>query len=113
LQPDAFLLGCTAETVKLPADLAARIEGKSTLGRRGVAVHVTAGFVDPGFQGQLTLELKNLSRTKVFLYPGMLIAQMSVYRLTSPAVRLYGEATLGSHYQGQTGPTPAWGGPGV
>jgi dCTP deaminase len=109
LRPDAFLLGCTAEAVKLPADLAARIEGKSTLGRRGIAVHVTAGFVDPGFEGQLTLELKNLSRVGMFLRPGMLIAQMSVHKLSAPAANLYGAVGVGSHYQGQRGPTPAAG----
>lgn len=103
--PGQFILGHTMECIALPADLAARVEGKSTIGRLGLAIHVTAGFVDPGFQGQLTLELKNLSAMRhIQLRPGMPIAQISFHRLETPALRPYGHPELGSHYQGQMGP---------
>lgn len=108
LYPNQFLLGHTLEHLSLPAWLAARVEGKSSIGRRGIAIHVTAGFVDPGFEGQLTLELKNMSTTKQFqLWPGMLIAQISFHELSDAARRPYGHPDLGSHYQGQTGPEGA------
>lgn len=104
-----FLLAHTLETLRLPPDLAARVDGKSTIGRQGLAVHVTAGFVDPGFEGQLTLELVNHSQLKQFqLHPGMLIAQISFHTLDAVPRRPYGHPDLGSHYQGQTGPTGAW-----
>lgn len=107
LNPGVFLLGHTAETIGLSPALAARLEGKSTLGRRGLVVHVTAGFIDPGFRGQITLELANLSADPVWLEAGMRVSQLSVYRLSSPAAVPYGSAALGSHYQGQSGPVPA------
>lgn len=109
LYPNQFILGHTREFIRLPADVAARVEGKSTIGRQGLMIHVSAGFVDPGFEGELTLELKNLSTTKQFqLHSGMLIAQISFHQLLGPAVRPYGSPDLGSHYQGQTGPTAAY-----
>ena len=92
-----------AEYVELPDDIVARIEGKSSLGRLGLIVHATAGFVDPGFKGTLTLEITNLTRVPIKLYPGLLIAQLSFMTLDAPAERPYGSEELGSHYQGQTG----------
>lgn len=107
MEPGRFVLGHTRERFSLPAHLCARVEGKSTVGRRGVAVHVTAGFIDPGFCGQITLELKHHGILRhVKLWPGMLIAQISFHRIEYPQ-RLYGSAGLGSHYQGQSGATPA------
>jgi dCTP deaminase len=105
LRPGVFALGATMETVILPDDLAARIEGKSSLGRLGLMVHSTAGFIDPGFEGQLTLELSNVSPTPIVLRPTMRIGQLCLFRLSSPAERPYGTPGLGSRYQGQTGPT--------
>jgi dCTP deaminase len=102
------VLGCTMEYIRLPSTLAARIEGKSSVGRMGLAIHVTAGFVDPGFYGQLTLELVNHSGRPVFLKPGMRIAQMSFHTLSQLPRRVYGDPALGSHYQGQVGPTPSY-----
>lgn len=107
LEPHAFWLGCTLESFKIPDDLAVRVEGKSTWGRRGLMVHLTAGFIDPGFQGQITLEMFNVSDQPIKLLPGMRIAQLSFHKLSSPAQRPYGSPGLGSRYQGQTGPTPA------
>lgn len=108
MSPGQLLLGHTEEHFRIPAHLAARVEGKSSVGRRGLAVHVTAGFIDPGFNGQITLELVNHSQVKGFtLRPGLLIAQVTFHRLTDMPERLYGDPALGSHYQGQTGPTPA------
>jgi len=104
LQPGAFVLGTTKEWVRLPPDLVARVEGRSSLGRLAVVVHATAGFVDPGFEGTLTLELSNLGRMPVALRPGMRVCQIAVYQLSSPAERPYGPAR-GSKYQGQRGPT--------
>jgi dCTP deaminase len=99
------VLGHTVETVKIPNNLAVRVEGKSTWGRRGLMVHLTAGFIDPGFTGQITLELLNVG-TDMFLAPGDPIAQLSFHLLSSPARRPYGSPGLGSHYQGQMGPVP-------
>jgi dCTP deaminase len=106
LHPGEFVLGSTFERVTLGADLAGRLEGKSSLGRLGLLVHSTAGFIDPGFSGHVTLELSNASRLPIKLWPGMAIGQLCVLRMTSPAGRPYGSAGLGSHYQGQRGPTP-------
>jgi dCTP deaminase len=105
LQPHTFCLGSTVETVTLPDDIVARVDGKSSLGRLGLLVHATAGYVDPGWTGQLTLELSNQSQMPIALYYGMRIAQISFLRLTTPATRPYGSPGLGSKYQGQTGPT--------
>ena len=107
LEPGYFALGSTVETIRLPADYCARFEGKSTLGRIGLATHVTAGFIDPGFRGQITVELVNHSPRPVRLTPGMRIGQLCLMRMTLPCLRPYGTPGLGSHYQGQTGPTPA------
>jgi dCTP deaminase len=105
IHPGEFVLGVTEEYVELPDDIVARIEGKSSLGRLGLIVHATAGFVDPGFKGTLTLEITNLTRVPIKLYPGLLIAQLSFMTLDAPAERPYGSAELGSHYQGQTAAT--------
>ena len=107
LHPGEFVLGSTLEHIELPDDLVARLEGKSSLGRIGLVIHSTAGFVDPGWKGNLTLELSNLSRLPITLYVGMKIGQISYLRLTTPAERLYGSSSLGSKYQGQTEPTPS------
>ncbi len=101
IHPGEFCLGRTLEWVELPDDVVARIEGKSSLGRLGLIVHATAGFCDPGWRGTLTLELNNLTRVPIKLYPGLLIAQLSFMTLDAPALRPYGSAKLGSHYQGQ------------
>ena len=105
LHPNEFVLGSTLEWVKVPADLVGRIEGKSSLGRLGVIVHATAGYVDPGFEGNLTLEINNVGKIPVALYPGMKIAQFSVMTMTTAADKPYGSAKLNSKYQGQAGPT--------
>ena len=105
LHPGEFALGSTLERIELPDDLVARLEGKSSLGRMGLLIHSTAGFVDPGWQGRLTLELSNVARLPIALYPGMKIGQISFLRLSTPAERLYGSPELGSKYQGQSGPT--------
>jgi len=105
IHPGEFCLGRTAEWVELPDDIVARIEGKSSLGRLGLIVHATAGFCDPGWRGTLTLELNNLTRVPIKLYPGLLIAQLSFMTLDRPAERPYGHAELGSHYQGQVAAT--------
>ena len=105
IHPGEFVLGVTREYVELPDDIVARIEGKSSLGRLGLIVHATAGFVDPGFKGTLTLEITNLTRVPIKLYPGLLIAQLSFMALDAPAERPYGSAALGSHYQGQLAAT--------
>lgn len=107
IRPGGFMLGSTVERVTIPPDFVARIEGKSSLGRVGLMVHSTAGFVDPGFEGNLTLELANVNSLPIALRPGMLIAQISFYELSSVAERPYGHPGLGSKYQGQTGPTAA------
>ncbi|QBF44945.1 dCTP deaminase [Janibacter limosus] len=105
LHPGEFVLGSTLETVTLPDDLAARVEGKSSLGRLGLLTHATAGFVDPGFSGHVTLELSNVATLPIRLWPGMKIGQLCFFRLSSPAEHPYGSAAYGSHYQGQRGPT--------
>lgn len=107
LHPGEFVLGSTYETVTLPDDLAARVEGKSSLGRLGLLTHATAGFVDPGFSGHVTLELANVATLPIRLYPGMKIGQLCFFRLSTPAEHPYGSAAYGSRYQGQRGPTPS------
>jgi len=107
LRTGMFVLASTLETVTLPAHLAAQIDGKSTLARLGIVVHSTAGWVDPGFSGQLTLEMSNQGPLPVKLTAGMRIGQLCIFRCSSPAERPYGSAGLGSRYQGQQGPTPA------
>ena len=101
IHPGEFVLGRTLEQVAIPDDIVARIEGKSSLGRLGLIVHATAGFVDPGFSGTLTLEITNLTRVPIKLYAGKPIAQLSFMTLDQPAQRPYGHRELGSHYQGQ------------
>ena len=99
--------GSTWEYVKLDPTIAARLEGKSSLGRLGILTHSTAGFIDPGFEGHITLELSNVSTLPVKLWPGMKIGQMCFFQLSSPAEHPYGSQGTGSHYQGQRGPTPS------
>ena len=99
------MLGATLEVLRLPDDLVARLDGKSSLGRLGLQVHSTAGLADPGFEGQITLELSNIASLPIAIYPGMRIAQLVFERLTTPADRPYGAGSLGSKYQGQRGPT--------
>jgi len=101
IHPGEFVLGRTVEVVELPDDLVARIEGKSSLGRLGLICHATAGFVDPGFSGTLTLEITNFNSVPIVLRPGLPIAQLSLMTLDAPAARPYGHPELGSHYQGQ------------
>lgn len=107
LHPGEFALGSTVETVRLGPEHAADIAGKSSLGRLGLLVHATAGFVDPGFHGQITLELSNVATLPILLWPGDPIGQLRVYPLSSPCERPYGTPGLGSRYQGQSGPTPS------
>lgn len=107
LHPGEFVLGSTAERITLPNDLVGRIEGKSSLGRLGLLIHTTAGFVDAGFSGYLTLELSNVATLPITLYPGMKIGQISLFKMTTPADVPYGDAKLGSKYAGQVGPTPS------
>lgn len=107
LYPSRFVLGTTYETVKIPDDILARLEGKSSLGRIGLLVHITAGYIDPGFEGEITLELLNVTDKPIKLEPGMRIGQLSFELLDEPAARPYGSSGLGSHYQSQHGATPA------
>ncbi|MEU6788675.1 dCTP deaminase [Nonomuraea angiospora] len=107
LHPGEFVLASTYEVVTLPDDLASRLEGKSSLGRLGLLTHSTAGFIDPGFSGHVTLELSNVATLPIKLWPGMKIGQLCVFRLSSPAEHPYGSAKYGSRYQGQRGPTPS------
>ena len=107
LHPGEFVLGSTLERVALPDDLVARLEGKSSLGRLGLLIHSTAGFVDAGWDGHLTLELSNVATLPIALYPAMKIGQISFLRMTTPAEHPYGSAATGSKYQGQRGPTPS------
>ncbi|MDP6604798.1 MAG: dCTP deaminase [Dehalococcoidia bacterium] len=109
LHPGEFVLGSTLERVALPADLVARVEGKSSLGRLGLLVHATAGYVDPGWDGHLTMELSNVANLPIRLYYGMKIGQLSFVELTTAAEHPYGSAELRSKYQGQTGPTASRG----
>ena len=105
LHPGEFVLGSTFEFVKLPDDIAARLEGKSSLGRLGLLTHSTAGFVDPGFQGHVTLELSNTATLPIKLWPGMKIGQLCFFQLSSASENPYGSQKYGSRYQGQRGPT--------
>ncbi|KAA1380184.1 dCTP deaminase [Aeromicrobium fastidiosum] len=105
LHPGEFVLGSTYELVSLPDDIAARLEGKSSLGRLGLLTHSTAGFIDPGFSGHVTLELANVATLPIKLYPGMKIGQVCYFRLSSAADNPYGSEKYGSRYQGQRGPT--------
>jgi dCTP deaminase len=105
LHPGEFVLGSTFEVVTMPDDLAARLEGKSSLGRLGLLTHSTAGFVDPGFSGHVTLELSNVATLPIKLWPGMKVGQLCFIRLSSPTENPYGSAKYGSRYQGQRGPT--------
>jgi len=107
LHPGEFVLGSTLEVVSLPDDLAGRLEGKSSLGRLGLLTHSTAGFIDPGFSGHVTLELSNVANLPITLWPGMKIGQLCLFRLSSPASHPYGSSVYGSRYQGQRGPTPS------
>ncbi|TQM82098.1 dCTP deaminase [Saccharothrix saharensis] len=107
LHPGEFVLGSTFELVTLPDDLAGRLEGKSSLGRLGLLTHSTAGFIDPGFSGHITLELSNVANLPITLWPGMKIGQLCLFRLSSSAEFPYGSTQAGSRYQGQRGPTPS------
>ncbi|MBD7995785.1 dCTP deaminase [Arthrobacter sp. Sa2CUA1] len=105
LHPGEFVLGSTYETVTLPDDVAARLEGKSSLGRLGLLTHSTAGFIDPGFSGHVTLELSNMATLPIKLWPGSKIGQLCFFKLSSPAEYAYGTGVYGNRYQGQRGPT--------
>lgn len=107
LHPGEFVLGSTLERIAVPDDLVGRVEGKSSLGRLGLLIHSTAGFVDAGFDGHITLELANVASLPITLYPGMKIGQVSFMQMTTPAQRPYGSGAKGSKYQGQKGPTPS------
>jgi dCTP deaminase len=107
LHPGEFVLGSTLERVRLADDIVSRVEGKSSLGRLGLLIHSTAGFIDPGWDGHMTLELSNVNTIPITLYPRMRIGQLSFFQLSSPAERPYGSPELGSSYQGQSGPTPS------
>ncbi|MGZ6826165.1 MAG: dCTP deaminase [Mycobacteriales bacterium] len=107
LHPGEFVLGSTLEVITLGNDLASRLEGKSSLGRLGLLTHSTAGFIDPGFSGHVTLELSNVANLPIKLYPGMKIGQICVLQLTSPSEHPYGSSIYGSRYQDQRGPTPS------
>ncbi|CAN5763777.1 dCTP deaminase [soil metagenome] len=105
LHPSEFVLGQTLEWIELPDDLVARLEGRSSLGRLGLLIHSTAGYVDPGWKGNLTLELSNVANLPIALYRGMSIGQISFLQMSSPVERPYGSRDLGSKYQGQSSPT--------
>ena len=107
LHPGEFVLGSTLERIRLPDDLVARLEGKSSLGRLGLLIHSTAGFIDPGWDGHVTLELSNVANLPITIYHGMKIGQLSFVQLSEPAEAPYGSGGLGSKYQGQKGPTPS------
>jgi dCTP deaminase len=107
LHPGEFVLGSTLERIRLPDDLVARLDGKSSLGRLGLLIHSTAGFIDPGWDGQVTLELSNVSNLPITIYPGMKIGQISFHQLTEAAESPYGSGGIGSKYQGQRGPVPS------
>ena len=107
LHPGEFVLGSTLEVISLGDDLASRLEGKSSLGRLGLLTHSTAGFIDPGFSGHVTLELSNVANLPIKLYPGMKIGQICVLQLSSPSEHPYGSSIYGSRYQDQRGPTPS------
>jgi len=107
LHPGEFVLAATLERIGMPSDLVARVDGKSSLGRLGLLTHATAGFIDPGFEGHITLELSNVATLPITIYPGMKVAQISFESMTTPADRPYGSGASGSKYQGQRGPTPS------
>ena len=107
LHPGEFVLGSTLEVISLPDDLVARLEGKSSLGRLGLLIHSTAGFIDPGFEGNVTLELSNVANLPITIYHGMKIGQISFMQMTEPTTTPYGSSALGSKYRGQRGPTPS------
>jgi dCTP deaminase len=107
LHPGEFVLGSTLERIACPDDIVGRVEGKSSLGRLGLLIHSTAGFIDAGFDGHITLELSNVANLPITLYPGMKIGQVSFMMMTTPADRPYGSGAQGSKYQGQRGPTPS------
>jgi dCTP deaminase len=107
LHPTEFVLGSTLERVTIPNDLVGRLEGRSSVGRLGIVIHSTAGYIDPGFSGPITLEIANLANIPIRLYPGMRIAQISFSQMTTPAEVPYGQRSLGSKYQGQGAPTPS------
>ncbi|HEX4525234.1 MAG TPA: dCTP deaminase [Gaiellaceae bacterium] len=107
LHPGEFVLGSTLERIALPDDLVARLEGKSSLGRLGLLIHSTAGFIDPGWDGHVTLELSNVANLPITIYHAMKIGQISFMQMTEPAASPYGSTSLGSKYQGQRGPTPS------
>jgi dCTP deaminase len=107
LHPGEFVLGSTYEVITLPDDIAGRLEGKSSLGRLGLLTHSTAGFIDPGFSGHVTLELSNVANLPIRLWPGMKVGQLCLFRLSSPAEHPYGSPVYGSRYQDQRGPTPS------
>lgn len=107
LHPGEFVLASTLEKFTLPTDLAGRLEGKSSLGRLGLLTHSTAGFIDPGFSGYITLELSNVANLPMTLWPGMKVGQLALFTMSSPAETPYGTGALGSKYQGQRGPTPS------
>jgi dCTP deaminase len=107
LHPGEFVLGATLERIAVPHDLVARLDGKSSLGRLGLLIHSTAGYVDAGFDGQITLELSNVANLPITLYAGMKIGQVSFETMTTPADNPYGSGVLGSKYHGQRGPTPS------
>ena len=107
LHPGEFVLAATLEHFTLPDDLAGRLEGKSSLGRLGLLTHSTAGFIDPGFSGHITLELSNVANLPITLWPGMKVGQLALFKMSSPAQTPYGSSKLGSKYQDQRGPTPS------
>jgi dCTP deaminase len=107
LHPGEFVLGSTLERIRLPDDVVARLDGKSSLGRLGLLIHSTAGFIDPGWDGHVTLELSNVANLPITIYTGMKIGQLSFVRMTEAAETPYGADALGSKYQGQRGPTPS------
>lgn len=105
IHPGEFILGNTVERIKLGNDLVGRVEGKSSLGRLGLIIHATAGYIDPGFEGNITLELSNVANLPIRLYPGMKVGQISFFAMSTPADRPYGHPDLGSKYKGQSAPT--------
>ncbi|ALA68202.1 dCTP deaminase [Corynebacterium lactis] len=107
LHPGEFVLASTLEFFTIPSHLAGRLEGKSSLGRLGLATHSTAGFIDPGFAGHITLELSNVANLPIALWPNMKVGQLALFKMSSPAEVPYGSGKLGSKYQGQRGPTPS------
>jgi dCTP deaminase len=107
LHPGEFVLGSTLERIRLPDDVVARLDGKSSLGRLGLLIHSTAGFIDPGWNGNVTLELSNVANLPITIYPEMKIGQLSFVQMSEPSANPYGSGAIGSKYQDQTGPTPS------